>query len=210
MNDFDYDCRERKNLARQARHRKCGSKSKKCSLSTDHMTNKQWRERNGAIMSINMNKPVSWKDFKSMSDQTQKEYILKMIDTYHVNASTLSEMFGVSPTTVRKHIQNKGFDIEFKVGHSMTSAQRGEWSKFLSQDSQDSVICVDTCVSCDGYEVGDPQCQKEEVESESHMSVKSFSLCFSGIVDVDAIANSLRRMMIDGETADVEIKCCMV
>lgn len=210
MKDFYYECRERKNLARQARHRKCGSKSKKCSLSTDHMTKKQWRERNGAVMSINMNKPVSWGDFKSMSDQTQKEYILGLIDTYHANASTLSEMFGVSPTTVRKHIQNKKFNVEFKVGHSMTSAQRDEWLKFLSQDSSGADDHVESCAESISGVMGESQVDKEETEDGDRMSVKSFSLCFSGVIDVDAIANSLRRMMIDGETADVEIRCCMV
>ena len=83
MTDFEYECKKRKDLARQAKHRKCGSKSKKCSLSTDYMTNRQWKERNGTVMSINMNNPVSWEDFKGMSLQTQKDYISNIIDTYN-------------------------------------------------------------------------------------------------------------------------------
>lgn len=47
MNDFDYEVMQRKRLARQAFHRKSGSKSKKCPMSTDHMTRKQWLERCG-------------------------------------------------------------------------------------------------------------------------------------------------------------------
>ena len=44
MSDFEYDCWQRKRIAQQAKYRKCGSKSKKCSMSTDHMTQKQWKE----------------------------------------------------------------------------------------------------------------------------------------------------------------------
>ena len=35
MSDFEYDCWQRKRIAQQAKYRKCGSKSKKCSMSTD-------------------------------------------------------------------------------------------------------------------------------------------------------------------------------
>lgn len=42
MNDFDFDCLQKKRLAQQAKYRKRGSKSKKCTMSTDYMTTKQW------------------------------------------------------------------------------------------------------------------------------------------------------------------------
>lgn len=40
MNDFEFDCLQKKRLAQQAKYRKRGSKSKKCPMSTDHMTKK--------------------------------------------------------------------------------------------------------------------------------------------------------------------------
>lgn len=200
MTDFEYECKKRKDLARQAKHRKCGSKSKKCSLSTDYMTNRQWKERNGTVMSINMNNPVSWEDFKGMSLQTQKDYISNIIDTYNANASTLSEMFGVSASTVRKYLQENDFGISFKVGHSMTSAQRSSWEAFINQQT-----------------VGNGHTENETEETVAGkdkqnrgMGIDSFSLSFSGVIDVDAIANSLRRMMVDGASANIEIKCTMV
>ena len=35
MNDFDYDVKEKKRIAAGARSRKCGSKSKRCTLLPD-------------------------------------------------------------------------------------------------------------------------------------------------------------------------------
>lgn len=200
MTDFDHECMVRKNLARQAKHRKCGSKSKKCSLSTDYMTNKQWKERNGIVLSINMNNPVSWEDFKGMSLQIQKEYISNIIDTYNANASTLSEMFGISPSTVRKYFQDNDFQVNFKVGHSMTSAQRAAWDNFLNNSHDDG---------SSSYEPQEETSTSTELD-RGGMEIESFALRFSGVVDVDAIANSLRRMMIDGVSANIEIRCSMV
>ena len=59
MNDFEFDCLQKKRLAQQAKYRKRGSKSKKCPMSTDHMTKKQWIERCGKIVTIKMDSPVS-------------------------------------------------------------------------------------------------------------------------------------------------------
>lgn len=56
MDDFTYDCWQKKQLAQQARHRKRGSKSRKCSLPSDSLTKKQWKERNGKTLSINLNR----------------------------------------------------------------------------------------------------------------------------------------------------------
>lgn len=49
MSDFEYDCWQRKRIAQQAKYRKCGSKSKKCSMSTDHMTQNNGRKGMGKL-----------------------------------------------------------------------------------------------------------------------------------------------------------------
>lgn len=40
MTDFDYDVKQRRELARAAKYRKRGSKSKKCTLPSDYLTQK--------------------------------------------------------------------------------------------------------------------------------------------------------------------------
>lgn len=82
MDDFTYDCWQKKQLAQQARHRKRGSKSRKCSLPSDSLTKKQWKERNGKTLSINLNRPTSWEIFKEVSKPTQEEYLNHLLAVY--------------------------------------------------------------------------------------------------------------------------------
>ena len=82
MDDFTYDCWQKKQLAQQARHRKRGSKSRKCSLPSDNLTKKQWKERNGKTLSINLNQPTSWVIFKEVSKPTQEELNNHILDIY--------------------------------------------------------------------------------------------------------------------------------
>lgn len=124
MSDFEYDCWQRKRIAQQAKYRKCGSKSKKCSMSTDHMTQKQWKERNGKVVTVNLNQPITWDDFKALTASMQEEYLKHMMENYGANATSFAAMFGVQPLTIRRHIQMNKLNIKFPVGHSMSTAQR--------------------------------------------------------------------------------------
>ena len=126
MSDFEYDCWQRKRLAQQAKYRKCGSKSKKCSMSTDHMTQKQWKERNGKVVTVNLNQPITWDEFKALTTSMQEEYLRHMMENYGANATSFAAMFGVQPLTIRRHIQMNKLNIKFPVGHSMSTARRTE------------------------------------------------------------------------------------
>ena len=120
MNDFEFDCLQKKRLAQQAKYRKRGSKSKKCPMSTDHMTKKQWIERCGKIVTIKMDSPVSWASFKELSKQTQEEYLKNLMEKYHINASSLAEMFHITPITVRRHIATQGLAVSIDVHGSFS------------------------------------------------------------------------------------------
>lgn len=124
MDDFTYDCWQKKQLAQQARHRKRGSKSRKCSLPSDNLTKKQWKERNGKTLSINLNQPTSWEIFKEVSKPTQEEYLNHLLAIYGANATSLAAMFHVQPLTIRRFIQTNGLAVKFPVGHSMNAEQR--------------------------------------------------------------------------------------
>lgn len=198
MNDFDYDCLERKRLARQAKYRKCGSKSRKCSLSTDHMTYEQWRERCGAVMSISIGRPISWEDFKAMSKQTQEEYIRDLMDTYGANATSLASMFKIRPSTVRRYIASADLNIKFKAGHSMNAEQRVAWKRFLDEDGFDQ-----TTVMAEPETIaGDNAC--------ASMTMNSFSLSFSGKIDISMISNSLLHILGDNASGRIEIICNLI
>jgi len=194
MNDFEFDCLQKKRLAQQAKYRKRGSKSKKCPMSTDHMTKKQWIERCGKIVTIKMDSPVSWASFKELSKQTQEEYLKNLMEKYHINASSLAEMFHITPITVRRHIATQGLAVSFPVGHSMNAEDRRAWELFLSghavEQSENEVSA-----------------ENEETCDEEPMSMCSFSLRFSGKIDVSMISNSLIRILGDHSVGEIEVTC---
>lgn len=198
MDDFTYDCLQRKRLAQQAKYRKCGSKSKKCPMSTDHMTNKQWRERCGKIVSINLNAPVSWEVFKELSKQTQEEYIKGLMENYGANATSLAAMFDVRPLTVRRYITANELDVSFPVGHSMNAEQKMAWEKFVAGGK--------TATSQDNNaSISEPLPAK----ADNDMKMDTFSIRFSGQIDVSMITNSLRHILGNSATGVVEIMCSL-
>lgn len=197
MNDFDYENYQKKRLAHQASHRKCGSKSRRCPMSTDYMTQKQWKERNGKVVSLNFDKPTTWENFKELSKGVQEEYLRHLAETYNANATNLAEMFGMSVATVRRHIQSADLDIKFRVGHSMNAEQRDAWERFLH--SAQEYIAVS-----DMKEEG-----KAAEPAPASMKMSKFSLCFIGPINVEMVANSLRHILGDEANGEVRVVCSL-
>lgn len=199
MNDFEYDCLQKKRLAQQARYRRRYGK-RKCTLSTDYMTQKQWKERCGVVLTINYNKPVSWDVFKELTAKTQEEYIRHLMDTYGANATSLAAMFDVQPLTVRRFLSSKELNISFPVGRSMNTEQKTAWEKFLKEE-QDSLKAVESVplTPVSGATIATP--------AGSAMNMKNVSMSFSGKIDVNAIANSLRHVLGENMVGEIQIMC---
>lgn len=193
MNDFDYDCLQKKRIAHQAKYRKRGSKSKRCSMSTDYMTTKQWKERNGKVVSVNFDKPTSWANFKELSRGAQEEYLHYLATVYGANATNLAEMFDTSVTTIRRYIQANELNIKFHVGHSMNAEQKAAWESFLNSGEGTPTDRV-----------------QKPIQKKSAMQMNKFSLCFTGVIDVDMIANSIRHILGGNASGQVEIVCSLM
>lgn len=198
MTDFEYDCLQKKRLAHQAFHRKNGSKSRRCPMSTDYMTMKEWKERNGKIVSVSLDKPTSWDIFKELSKQVQEEYLRTLSETYGANTSNLAEMFDISASTIRRYIQTSGLNIKFRVGHSMNGEQRAAWENFLS-------VKAPQPTSTPTYTP--KQEHPQEVRIDTSMRMDKFSLSFSGDINVDMISNSLKHILGDNATGQIEVVC---
>ena len=201
MTDFAYDCLQKKRLARQALHKKSGSKSRRCHMSTDYMTEKQWKERNGKVVSVSFDKPTSGDNFREMSKGAQEEYLRCLSATYGANATNLAEMFDVSVSTIRRYIQSANLDIKFHVGRSMNAKQRAAWEAFLSG----------TAVPSAPHTVCEPKSDAPpKLYVDTSMRMNRFSLGFSGDINVDMIANSLKHILGGNATGQVEIVCSLV
>lgn len=199
MNDFEYDVMQRKNLARQARYRKTHTGKGGCRLSSDLLTPKQWKERCGAVVSCNMNKPMAWREFKNLSGDTQREYIEALVNKFEANATNLGEMFGVSGATVRRFFEMNDLGIQFQVGHSMTKQQRAMWRDFLTGGDAEPEPVPDV----------EPEPPEDHPNNNRKMCMTQFSLRFEGEIDVLAIANSIKALMAGSSIATITVDCAM-
>lgn len=221
MSDFEYDCLQKKRLAGQAKYRKRGSKSKKCNLPSDKMTQKQWKERCGPVVSFSFNKPMNWETFKNLSAIVQTEYITNLQKKYGVTAVDLGDMFGVRALTVRKHVDANGLNVTFPRGHSMNVERRAVWNEFLGVVHTNVVESVpeNAAEEAPAKEVVEEFVEAEALAAQTEpetviapmepkgMNMKKFCLQFAGVIDVNMIANSLKLILGDQSSGELEIIC---
>lgn len=93
---FHQDCREKKAAGRGIYSRKGGSKSKRCRLPSDNLTEAQKRKLNGEVITVKLYSEIAWSDFKKANKQVQKLYILAWQETFEARQNDIAEMFGIS------------------------------------------------------------------------------------------------------------------
>lgn len=227
MNDFDYDVYIKKRIARGYHSKKNGSKSKQCFLPSDRITEKQWKERNGSVMSYQLNTPMTWSMFKAMPKDLQTEYINNLRNKYGTTATDLSKFFGVTPATVTNHCK-EALGLAFKPGQRMTKSQRTAFGEFLGEteaingetnDEENLNIKQENVV--DDKPAAEPDEQIElanKIESSAPIKattkpargsfgMKELTMSFSGNFDPDALRNSLLLSIGTGTPVKLEVVC---
>ena len=196
MNAFDSEVRERKRLVSSARHKKNGSKSKRCSLPSDHLTERQWKALCGEIMEYKLSSPVPWAEFKRYPRDIQEMYIQNMVEKYHVTASDLGRLFGCHYATISRFCQKQGLHVPFAVGRRMSAEEKAAFEKLFTQ------------VAAPAQETAELECPDvEELDKVPPMSMRSFSVHFDGPFDPTMVLNSLSSILHDGERVSIYITC---
>lgn len=104
--DYFDEQKVRADLARQAQKKKCHGKRPK--LPSDGMSKKELMAMNGAVVTMNPNKPMRYAQFKLLPDHLKKEYLQHLITTYEANGRMLGEMFGITSQHVNFVIKELG------------------------------------------------------------------------------------------------------
>lgn len=195
MTDFEYDILQRKRLARNAKYKRNGSKSKKCSLLSDSLTQKQWKERNGPMVIYNLNKPMDWATFKSCPVDIQHQYIHNLVETYNASLTSFGDMFGVNRATVSAYLKQSNCPETFTVGCKMSREDREKWTQFLIGETSP--------VYCEPSEIPEPDDTQDEasdineepvetievVEPKSNMT--RIAVEYNGDISIRGIMNDL-------------------
>lgn len=204
MTEFQYDIYRKKNIAHSAARRKCGSKSKKCNLSTDHMTEREWKERCGDVMSYSIGKPMTWSEFQRLPKDLKEEYLNNLIDKYSANARSIADMFGVNPNTIFRVVKSNELNVKFLKGKHPVGEKAVAFQKFL-----DGECCLDMeqVVENVPEPLDEAPSEKSSTETEDRTKLDSFTMNFSGEINIDMISNSLRYILGNGRAAKIQIIC---
>ena len=105
MSDEEYqfyqEIKEKKQAGRGAFHKKCGAKSKKCTLPSDHMTKKEREAMNGPVISYNPNAWYSWEEFKHLPDEYRIKYVNSLMTRFNCSLAAIAEVvFGTSSSNL--------------------------------------------------------------------------------------------------------------
>lgn len=135
MNDIEYmfnkEIYDRKRVGRGAYAKINGSKSRKCSLPHDGLSEAKLRKLNGPCLTVRMDKPCTWEMLKAMPTDLAGDYLHRLKGTYRVGMKEIAEMLGCGKSTLGNWMCDKGIRFTKKSPHP-TEADLAAWARFCS------------------------------------------------------------------------------
>lgn len=204
--DFYKDVKDKKTLARNAKYKKNGSKSKKCTLPSDYLTRKEKQKMNSEVKTYKMNQKYSWKEFMEMPLDIQREYLIHLRDTYGVKALVIcKDLFktcGAYALRNYSYKHNNCFGGIFSKGRSnQTKDQIEAWRAFTSEPPSNPInkpagnrkdqwfgVLKEGNSDRTDFEA------KEELPAQK-VKVSTCSITLSGPADVDSLCKSINNIL---------------
>ena len=119
------DSIEKKKIAHSSHNRKthCG-KGGRVKFPSDYLSKKELKAMNGEVKSYNLNRPMTWEEFRSMPQDLQIMYIKKLRNEFGVPDIVLSKAMGVCKSSFSKAMR----DLNLTLGKS-AGATGKQWLK---------------------------------------------------------------------------------
>ena len=117
------DSIEKKKIAHSSHNRKthCG-KGGRVKFPSDYLSKKELKAMNGDVKSYNLNKPMTWEEFRRMPQDLQIMYIKKLRNEFGVPDSVLGKAMGVCRSSFSKAMK----DLKLSLGKSAGATGR-QW-----------------------------------------------------------------------------------
>lgn len=132
MNDFDYDCMQKKRTARGA-FAHISRKRGGCTLPSDNLTAKQRREKNGEVKGYNITRPMPWAEFKALPEDLKREFFRNM-QSFGGTASWLADEMGAASATIRAAAKAAGTPFARGNGNLLLWGRKvAEWANAEQQ-----------------------------------------------------------------------------
>lgn len=133
--------KERKRNGRGAFNKKNGSKSKKCTLPYEYLTNKQKKELNGEVMNYKM-KNLTWAEFMSYPHDIQNS-ILDNFACKKARLSDVADHLGVKHANLKTYIYRHKLHHDFIHGCSKIHP---DWEHYISIQKEISMNVANAVV----------------------------------------------------------------
>lgn len=145
------DSIEKKKIAHSSHNRKthCG-KGGRVKFPSDYLSKKELKAMNGDVKSYNLNKPMTWEEFRSMPQDLQIMYIKKLRNEFGVPDIVLSKAMGVCKSSFSKAMKDLNLSLGKSAGATAKQWLNSEksykfseyWNKFNKKEDaveEDSV-----------------------------------------------------------------------
>lgn len=148
------DSIEKKKIAHSSHNRKthCG-KGGRVKFPSDYLSKKELKAMNGDVKSYNLNRPMTWEEFRNMPQDLQIMYIKKLRNEFGVPDIVLSKAMGVCKSSFSKAMRDLNLSLGKSAGatgkqwlNSEKSSKFSEyWNKFENkkEDALEKVIVED-------------------------------------------------------------------
>lgn len=131
MNDFEYDCLEKKRIARSAKNH-VNARRGKCKLPHEYKTAKELRAMNGEVKTYNIREPLVKSQFLALPTDLAKEYLLWLQSEFKATDGQIGEMLGLSPAGAALYRKQLGITSLGRGNQNRRNeAQIKKWESFL-------------------------------------------------------------------------------
>jgi len=135
MNDFDFDCAQKKRIARGAFNRKGTTNRKGCRLPHENLTKKELEKLNGEVFTLSITRPITWEQFKKLPNNLQEEYLDTQIKRFGVGLTTIGrDLFGLkgSDSMLANYVRDHDLDIVSAPPGRQPKAALDSWKRWIS------------------------------------------------------------------------------
>lgn len=132
MNDFDYDVRQKAILARSARYKKNGSRTRWVSLPSDHLSLAAKKKMNGSVSVYKLGEKISWNDFRAYPKEMQIEYLKSFKEKFNASPGMMISVFGCAPSAFYSYTKDHPH-IKGILNRTPTSAEKEYFQKWLAE-----------------------------------------------------------------------------
>ena len=129
MDDFTYDCLQKKRIAQSAKKRVRPKKG--CSLPSDNLTAAQRKNLNGDVISVNLNKPITYSHFKSLPSDMKTLYYNHLVEEFGATQTCIAKKFGIRNSVLYKYLKNNDVSV-IKLDKGARLKKPYEWKLFCN------------------------------------------------------------------------------